>query len=487
MLHEEKLGKQTRMSFAKISEILKMPDLIEVQKDSYRQFIEHGFGEALADISPIKDFSERLVLEFVDYKIDKEHPKYSVAECKERDVNYSAPLRVMVRLVNTQSGEVKQQEVFMGDFPLMTDQGTFIINGAERVIVSQLVRSPGAYYTETVDKAGRHLFSSQVIPNRGAWLEFETDSNEILYAKVDRQRKIHVSALMRAIGYSSNAQILEVLGEEERLLNTLEKDTTKDSVDGLIEIYKRQRPGEPPTEESARTLFNSLFFDRRYDLARVGRYKFNYKLGLAPRIEGRTAAETVIAPMTGEVLVEEGDTITPELAVRIADAGVEGVYVLVDERRIRVVGNRFVDAAKYLDFDPLEVGINEKVYFPVLQQFLEERVNSGMNDEEWREFLTANVYELSPRHIIPADMVASVSYLMGLPYGIGFCDDIDHLGNRRIRSVGELLQNQIRVGLARLERVVRERMGIQDLDIAMPSNLINIRPVTAAIKEFFGS
>ena len=475
------------MSFSKINEILDMPDLIEVQKDSYRQFVEHGFGEALADISPIKDFSERLVLEFVDYKIDKEHPKYSVAECKDRDVNYSAPLRVLVRLINTQSGEVKQQEVFMGDFPLMTDQGTFIINGAERVIVSQLVRSPGAYYTETVDKVGRHLFSSQVIPNRGAWLEFETDSNEILYAKVDRQRKIHVSALMRAIGYSSNAEILEMLGEEERLLKTLEKDPTQDTVDGLIEIYKRQRPGEPPTEESARSLFNALFFDRRYDLARVGRYKFNYKLGIAPRLEGRVAAENVVDPMTGELLAEEGAVITRETAEAIADAGVEGVYVQIGERKLRIVGNRFVNAQKYLGFDPLEVGINEKVYYPTLVEFLKEKEASAMSDEEWREFLRANVYELSPRHIIPADMVASVSYLMGLPYGVGFCDDIDHLGNRRIRSVGELLQNQIRVGLARLERVVRERMSIQDLDIAMPSNLINIRPVTAAIKEFFGS
>ena len=475
------------MSFSKINEILDMPDLIEVQKDSYRKFVEQGFGEALADISPIKDFSERLVLEFVDYKIDAEHPKYSVAECKERDVNYSAPLRVMVRLVNTQSGEVKQQEVFMGDFPLMTDQGTFIINGAERVIVSQLVRSPGAYYTETIDKVGRKLYSSQVIPNRGAWLEYETDSNEILYAKVDRQRKIHITSLMRAIGYSSDQQILEVLGEEERLLHTLEKDPTKDTVGGLIEIYKRQRPGEPETEESARSLFNSLFFDRRYDLARVGRYKFNYKLGLAPRLEGRVAAEVVCDPATGEVVLEEGQLITRELAAKVADLGVEGVYVRIGERRIRIVGNRFVDASKYLDFDPLEVGLNEKVYYPTLMKFLEERVNSGMNDEEWKDFLKANVFELIPRHIIPADIVASVSYLMGLAYGIGSCDDIDHLGNRRIRSVGELLQNQIRVGLARLERVVRERMGIQDLDIAMPSNLINIRPVTAAIKEFFGS
>ncbi|MBQ4428199.1 MAG: DNA-directed RNA polymerase subunit beta [Clostridia bacterium] len=499
MLHEAKTGKLTRWSFSKINEILQMPDLIEVQKDSYRQFVEHGFGEALADISPIKDFSERLVLEFVGYTIDKEHPKYSVAECKERDVNYSAPLRVMVRLINTQSGEVKQQEVFMGDFPLMTEQGTFIINGAERVIVSQLVRSPGAYYTDTVDKVGRHLFSSQVIPNRGAWLEYETDSNEILYAKVDRQRKIPISILMRALGYGTNEQILAVLGEEDRILATLEKDTSnkndkgdalsaeESTVNALIEIYKRARPGEPPTEESARNLFHSFFFDRRYDLARVGRYKFNYKLGIRERLIGRIAAETVADPRTGEILAEEGEAITPEMADAIADSGIEGVYVKVGEKCIRIVGNRFVDASKYLDFDPAEVGINERVYYPALMNMLEERTRESLGDDDFKDFLRMNILELIPKHIIPADIVASISYLMGLAYGIGVCDDIDHLGNRRIRSVGELLQNQIRVGLARLERVVRERMSIQDLDIAMPSNLINIRPVTAAIKEFFGS
>ncbi|MCH5279583.1 MAG: DNA-directed RNA polymerase subunit beta, partial [Christensenellaceae bacterium] len=485
MLHEVRMGKQSRMSFSRINEILDMPDLIEVQKDSYRQFVEKGFGEVLADISPIKDFSERLVLEFVGYKIDKEHPKYSVAECKERDDNYSAPLRVMVRLINTETGEVKQQEVFMGDFPLMTEQGTFIINGAERVIVSQLVRSPGAYYTETVDKVGRRLFNAQVIPNRGAWLEYETDSNEILYAKIDRQRKVHVTALMRALGYSSNAQIIDVLGEEERLLNTLEKDPTTDTVEGLIEIYKRQRPGEPPTEESARSLLTGLFFDKRYDLARVGRYKFNFKLGIGSRISGRVAAENVINPATGEIICGEDELISPETAVNIENAGVLGVYVKIGDKSIRVVGNQFVDASCYLDFDPMEVGINEHVYYPVLMDMLGRK--GELSDEEFKALLKANVIELIPRHIIPADMIASISYLMGLPYGIGTCDDIDHLGNRRIRSVGELLQNQIRVGLTRLERVVRERMSIQDMDVAMPSNLINTRPVTAAIKEFFGS
>ncbi len=498
MVHEVKMGKLRRLSFSRVNEILSMPDLIEVQKKSYRSFVDQGFGEVLEDISPIKDFTEKLVLEFVGYKIDEEHPKYSIAECKERDVNYSAPLRVMVRLINTETGEIKQQEVYMGDFPLMTEQGTFIINGAERVIVSQLVRSPGAYYTDAIDKLGRHLFSAQVIPNRGAWLEFETDSNEILYAKIDRQRKVHVTALLRALGYSSDAQILALLGEEERLLNTLEKDPTENTEQGLIEIYKRQRPGEPPTEESARSLLTSLFFDKRYDLARVGRYKFNKKLSLAARIVGRYAAETFVDPTTGEVLAEERRLIDEAAATAIENTGVDGIYVFPTdrmERKIRILGNRFVDPMKYFIFsdDPeenrqilLSLGINEHVHYPVVVNMLNERVNLA-DDEDFKAYLKLNVQELIPRHIIPDDMVASVSYLMGLPYGIGKTDDIDHLGNRRIRSVGELLQNQIRVGLTRLERVVRERMSLQNMDVAMPSNLINTRPVIAAIKEFFGS
>ena len=399
MVHEVQMGKKTRMSFSRINEVLDMPDLIEVQKNSYRRFVEEDLKEVLADVSPITDYSEKLILEFVDYKIDFEHPKYPVEECKERDVNYSAPLRVTVRLINKETGEVKEQPVFMGDFPLMTEQGTFIINGAERVIVSQLVRSPGVYFSEAIDKVGKHLFSAQVIPNRGAWLEYETDSNEILYVKIDRQRKVFITALLRALGYGTNAEIVDLLGEEERLLTTLEKDTTHSVEDGLIEIYKRQRPGEPPTEESARSLLNALFFDKRYDLARVGRYKFNKKLSLA-------------------ALLEEG---------------------------------------KDLD----EPGL--------------------------KALLRSHVHDLIPRHIVPDDIIASISYLIGMNYGIGRTDDIDHLGNRRIRSVGELLQNQIRVGMTRLERVVRERMSLQDMETAMPSSLINIRPVTAAIKEFFGS
>ena len=499
MVHQVEMGKTKRMSFSRINEILSMPDLIEVQKDSYRQFVDHGFGEVLEDISPIKDFTEKLVLEFTDYKIDKEHPKYDISECKERDVNYSAPLRVGVRLINTETGEVKQQEVYMGDFPLMTEQGTFIINGAERVIVSQLVRSPGAYYTDSIDKLGRHLFSSQVIPNRGAWLEYETDASELLYVKIDRQRKLYITTFLRALGYGSDAQILDLMGEEERLVETLKKDTgTHDTAEGLIEIYKRLRPGEPPTEESARTLLNSLFFDKRYDLARVGRYKYNKKLAISARIEGKYAAETVIDSNTGEILVEEGKLIDGETALAIENAGVLGVWVYTSERfdkKIKVLGNQFVDPNLYLRFvdDEAEndkilksLGVNEHVYYPTLMGILAERPNME-DDEDFRRYVRENALELSPRHILPADMIASISYLIGLPYGIGKTDDIDHLGNRRIRSVGELLQNQIRVGLTRLERVVRERMSLQDMEVAMPSNLINTRPVIAAIKEFFGS
>ena len=462
-----------------------MPDLIEVQKNSYYRFLKEDLREVLDDISPITDYSGKLVLEFVDYKIDLDHPKYSMEESKERDVNYAAPLRVSVRLINKETGEVKQQEVFMGDFPLMTPQGTFIINGAERVIVSQLVRSPGVYFSESFDKVGKQLFAAQVIPNRGAWLEYETDSNGVLYVKIDRQRKVHITALLRAIGYGTNAEILELLGDDERLSATLSKDPTRSVAEGLIEIYKRQRPGEPPTEESARTLLNGLFFDKRYDLARVGRYKFNKKLALKARLAGRVADEDVISPVTGELLCEAGQKIDHETAEAIQNAGVNAVWVRAGESRTKVVGNNFASAAGFLPFAPIEAGLNEDVHIPTLLALLPEM--EGMDEAAQKAFLHRHYYDLIPRHIVPDDMVASISYLIGMPYGIGHTDDIDHLGNRRIRSVGELLQNQIRVGLTRLERVVRERMGLQDMDVAMPSNLINIRPVTAAIKEFFGS
>ena len=485
MMHDVQMGQRTRKSFSRIQEVLDMPDLIEVQKNSYYRFLKEDLREVLDDISPITDYSGKLVLEFVDYKVDLDHPKYSMEESKERDVNYSAPLRVSVRLINKETGEVKQQEVFMGDFPLMTPQGTFIINGAERVIVSQLVRSPGVYFSESFDKGGKQLFAAQVIPNRGAWLEYETDSNGVLYVKIDRQRKVHITALLRALGYGTNAEILELLGDDERLSATLSKDPTRSVADGLIEIYKRQRPGEPPTEESARSLLNGLFFDKRYDLARVGRYKFNKKLALKARLAGRVADENVISPVTGELLCEAGQKIDAEMAAAIQNAGVNAVWVRAGETRVKLVGNNFASAAGFLPFAPIEAGLNEDVHIPTLLALLPEM--ESMDEAEKKAFLHAHYYDLIPRHIVPDDMVASISYLIGMPYGIGHTDDIDHLGNRRIRSVGELLQNQIRVGLTRLERVVRERMGLQDMDVAMPSNLINIRPVTAAIKEFFGS
>ena len=485
MMHDVQMGQRTRKSFSRIQEVLDMPDLIEVQKNSYYRFLKEDLREVLDDISPITDYSGKLVLEFVDYKVDLEHPKYSMEESKERDVNYSAPLRVSVRLINKETGEVKQQEVFMGDFPLMTPQGTFIINGAERVIVSQLVRSPGVYFSESFDKVGKQLFAAQVIPNRGAWLEYETDSNGVLYVKIDRQRKVHITALLRALGYGTNAEILDLLGDDERLSATLSKDPTRSVADGLIEIYKRQRPGEPPTEESARSLLNGLFFDKRYDLARVGRYKFNKKLALKARLAGRVADENVISPVTGELLCEAGQKIDAEMAAAIQNAGVNAVWVRAGETRVKLVGNNFASAAGFLPFAPIEAGLNEDVHIPTLLALLPEM--ESMDEAEKKAFLHAHYYDLIPRHIVPDDMVASISYLIGMPYGIGHTDDIDHLGNRRIRSVGELLQNQIRVGLTRLERVVRERMGLQDMDVAMPSNLINIRPVTAAIKEFFGS
>ncbi|MBQ2770412.1 MAG: DNA-directed RNA polymerase subunit beta, partial [Clostridia bacterium] len=486
MMHDVKMGKKTRKSFSRIREVLDMPDLIEVQKNSYYRFLKEDLREVFDDISPITDYSGKLVLEFVDYKIDLDNPKYSMEESKERDVNYAAPLRVMVRLINKETGEVKQQEVFMGDFPLMTPQGTFIINGAERVIVSQLVRSPGVYYSDSFDKVGKQLFAAQVIPNRGAWLEYETDSNGVLYVKIDRQRKVHITSLIRAIGYGTNAEIVELLGEDERLSATLAKDPTHSVAEGLIEIYKRQRPGEPPTEESARSLLNSLFFDKRYDLARVGRYKFNKKLSLKHRLAGHVLDEAIIHPVTGEILAEAGKSVSWEEAGAIQNAGINTAFVKAGENRVKIVGNNFVSPKAFLPFDPMEAGLNEDVHLPTLQELLPE-MEALSTEAEQKEFLHKHYNDLIPRHIIPDDMVASVSYMIGLPYGIGRTDDIDHLGNRRIRSVGELLQNQIRVGLTRLERVVRERMGLQDMDVAMPSNLINIRPVTAAVKEFFGS
>ncbi len=489
MMHDVKMGKRTRKSFSHISEVLEMPDLIEVQKNSYYHFLKEDLREVFNDISPIVDFSGKLVLEFLDYRIDLDKPKYSIEESKSRDVNYAAPLRVTVRLINKEKENAfKQQEVFMGDFPLMTPQGTFIINGAERVIVSQLVRSPGAYYAAATDKLGNQLFSSQVIPNRGAWLEYETDSNGVLYVKIDRQRKVYITVLLRAIGYGTKEEILNLLGNDARLEATLQKDPTKSVEEGLKEIYNRQRPGEPATEESARNLLHGLFFDNRYDLARVGRYKFNKKLALKARIRDQVADEDVIDEETGELFVQAGQLIDKATAEAIQNAGINAVWVRTEEHgSVKVVGNRFASAAGFLPFAPIEAGLNEDVHIPTLKQLLKEAEENGLEGDALKDFLRKHYNDLIPRHIVPDDMVASISYLINLPYGIGKTDDIDHLGNRRIRSVGELLQNQIRVGLTRLERVVRERMGLQDLDSVTPSNLINIRPVTAAIKEFFGS
>ena len=487
MVHAVQMGKRTRMSFSKIEEVLEMPNLIEVQKNSYERFLKEDLREVLRDISPITDFSENLVLEFTDYSLD-ETPKYTEERCKERDYTYATALRVNVRLMNKETGEIKEQEVFMGDFPLMTASGTFIINGAERVIVSQLVRSPGVYYAKTIDKTGKALYATTVIPGRGAWLEYETDSNDVMWVRIDRTRKLPMTVLLRALGYGTDNEILELLGSEERLLATIERDTAKSVDTGLLEVYKKLRPGEPPTVETANSLVNGLFFDpKRYDLAKVGRYKFNKKLALAARIAGGIASEDVVNPETGEILVSAGATISREMAETIQNAGVNSVTLHVENERgafdIKVLGNNFADAAAFLSFDPEEVGITEKVHVPTLRALMAE----NEDEESLKAAIRQNIDNLIPKHIYVDDVVASMSYVIGLNYGIGTIDDIDHLGNRRLRSVGELLQNQIRIGLSRLERTVKERMAITDLDVVTPQALINIRPVSAAIKEFFGS
>lgn len=484
MVHPVQLGRTTRMSYSRIDEVLDMPNLIEVQKNSYKWFLEEGLREVFRDVSPIQDYTGNLVLEFPDYRLETENPKYSVEECKERDTTYSAPLKVKVRLINKGTGEVKEQEIFMGDFPLMTDNGTFIINGAERVVVSQLVRSPGLYYAKRLDKTGKPLFSATIIPNRGAWLEYETDSNDVMYVRVDRTRKLPITVLIRALGYGTDAQITELFGDDERLMSTIQKDSAKTQDEGLIEIYKRLRPGEPPTVESATSLIRSLFFEpKRYDLAKFGRFKFNKKLSLASRIAGHISAERIVSPVTGEILAEEDEVISREKAEAIQNSGINSVYIVVDGKKARVIGNGTVDLKAFVDFDVSDVGISEKVRFSVLKELMDE----NRDKEDLRNALRENVDLLVPKHITEEDIIASVNYLIHLGYGIGEDDDIDHLGNRRLRCVGELLQNQFRIGLARMERVVRERMTIQDIDIVTPQALINIRPVAAAIKEFFGS
>ena len=497
------LGKNVRMSFNRINEVLEMPNLIEVQKNSYQWFLDQGLKEVFQDVSAITDYTGNLVLDFIDYHLD-ETPKYTVEECKERDVTYAAPLRVRASLLNKETGEVKEQDIFMGDFPLMTESGTFVINGAERVIVSQLVRSPGVYYGMSYDKTGKKLFTSTVIPNRGAWLEYETDANDIFYVRIDKNRKIPITTFIRALlkmqddkatmtgdgltdQYGTDQEIYEIFGEDERLVKTIQdKDNTKNGEEGLLEVYRKLRPGEPPTVDSAVTHLQNLFFDsRRYDLSRVGRYKYNKKLGIAFRIAGKTIAEPVANPMTGELMANIGDVLTIDQALEVERAGVSKVKLSVEDKEFYVISNGMVDIKDFVDFDCSEYGINEKVRFVVLKEILEQ----NESEEALREAIKANVDSLIPKHIIKDDIFASINYINNLCYDVGNTDDIDHLGNRRIRSVGELLQNQFRIGFSRMERVIRERMTIQaqDTDVITPQALVNIRPVVAAIKEFFGS
>ena len=482
-----KSGKSSRMSYSRQQEVLQMPNLIEVQKDSYQWFLDEGLKEVFDDISPIADYSGHLSLEFVDFTLCEDDVKYSIEECKERDATYAAPLKVRVRLHNKETDEINEHEIFMGDLPLMTSTGTFVINGAERVIVSQLVRSPGIYYAIAHDKLGKRLFSSTVIPNRGAWLEYETDSNDVFYVRVDRTRKVPITVLIRALGIGTNPEIIELFGEEPKIMASFEKDAATNYQEGLLELYKKIRPGEPLAVDSAESLITSMFFDpRRYDLAKVGRYKFNKKLMLRNRISGHVLAETVASPITGEVIAEAGTKVTRELADQIQNAAVPYVWIERpdEERNIKVLSNMMVDLTSIVDVDPEEVGVTELVYYPVLAGILEETAGDV---DELKHAIRRDIHDLIPKHITKEDILASINYNIHLEYGLGNDDDIDHLGNRRIRSVGELLQNQYRIGLSRLERVVRERMTTQDLEGISPQSLINIKPVTAAVKEFFGS
>ena len=482
-----KSGKSSRMSYSRQKEVLQMPNLIEVQKDSYQWFLDEGLKEVFDDISPISDYSGHLSLEFVDFTLCEKDVKYTIEECKERDATYAAPLKVRVRLHNKETDEINEHEIFMGDLPLMTATGTFVINGAERVIVSQLVRSPGIYYAIAHDKLGKRLFSSTVIPNRGAWLEYETDSNDVFYVRVDRTRKVPITVLIRALGIGTNPEIIELFGEEPKILASFEKDAATNYQEGLLELYKKIRPGEPLAVDSAESLITSMFFDpRRYDLAKVGRYKFNKKLLLRNRIAGHTLAEDVVSPLTGEVIAEAGTLVTREMADDLQNAAVPYVWIehSEDERKIKVLSNMMVDLKSIVDIDPQEVGVTELVYYPVLSGLLEETAG---DIEELKSAIRRDIHDLIPKHITKEDILASINYNIHLEYGLGNDDDIDHLGNRRIRAVGELLQNQYRIGLSRLERVVRERMTTQDLEGISPQSLINIKPVTAAVKEFFGS
>ena len=481
------LGRNQRMSFSKIDEVLEMPNLIEIQKNSYQWFLDKGLKEIFDDMSGISDYTGNLVLSFTDYSLDIDKPNYTITECKIRDTTYAAALRVTARLLNKETGEIKESEVFMGDFPLMTDSGTFVINGAERVIVSQLVRSPGVYYGMEYDKTGKQMFTSTIIPNRGAWLEYENDINDVLYVRIDKNRKIPMTVFIRALGLGSDSEILEYFGENEQMRATIEKDSCKNMEEALFEIYRKLRPGEPPTIESAQAHINMLFFDpRRYDISRVGRYKYNKKLGISERIAGQVLSQMIVNPLTGEVMAEAGESISKEKAKEIEDAGVSIAYVTIGEKEVKIISNGMVEINDFLDFDAREeCGVKERVRFSVLAEILE----SCESKEELKRAIKSRMDELVPRNIIIDDIFASINYMNCLHYGIGSIDDIDHLGNRRIRSVGELLQNQFRIGFARLERVIKERMALQsqDLEVVTPNALINIRPVVASIKEFFGS
>ena len=482
-LKEVKHEKCTRKTFSKIGDYIEMPNLIQVQKDSYNWFIEEGLGEVLRDISPIVDYSGNLVLEFLDYHME-DKTKYTMEEAKERDATYSSRLHVKVRLINKETGEIKEQEIYLGDFPLMTDSATFIINGAERVIVSQLVRSPSCYYAQDFDKTGKRIYTSTVMPIRGAWLEYETDGNDVFYVRVDRTRKLPVTSLLRSIGLATDDQILELFGNDPKIKATLDKDPIKTQDEAIIEIYKKLRPGELPTADAARNLFNGLLFDpRRYDLAKVGRYKFNKKLSLASRISGKVAFDTIVDPETGEVLVEKDSVISEEVAENIQNAGINVVDVKVEDSKVRIIGNGTVNIHKYLpNVDVSDLHIKEYVNFGVLKSIIDSTEEAKLHDA-----IKERMEELVPKHVTTEDIIASISYLLNLDHGLGVIDDIDHLGNRRIRCVGELLQNQFRIGLTRLERVVRERMTIQDLDVITPQTLINTKPITSSIREFFGS
>ena len=488
-----KAGKGLRMSYSRQKEVLQMPNLIEVQKNSYQWFLDEGLKEAFADISPITDYSGHLSLDFVDFTLCEDDVKYTIPECKERDATYAAPLKVKVRLHNKETDEINEHEIFMGDLPLMTETGTFVINGAERVIVSQLVRSPGIYYGIAHDKVGKTLYSCTVIPNRGAWLEYETDSNDVFSVRVDRTRKVPITVLLRALGVGTNQQIIDMFGEEPKILASLQKDPAITEREpqgsfeaGLLELYKKIRPGEPLSVESAESLITAMFFDpRRYDLAKVGRYKFNKKLALKNRINGQVLAEDVLDPSTGEVIAEAGTTVDRDLADQIQNAAVPALWIQTETRNVKVLSSMMVDIRSWIPEieDPKAIGVTELVYYPALQQIMEE--NETL--EERIAAIKRDIADLIPKHITKEDIFASINYNMHLEWGIGTDDDIDHLGNRRIRAVGELLQNQYRIGLSRLERVVRERMTTQDLEGISPQSLINIKPVTAAVKEFFGS